>query len=95
MHGKATRIHAKRLGQDISVAFRPLGDEMNAIADPQTRTVVVQKLERHRRLMTDIFAQLMTVGAPLQVAMKFLPKDAVVSVCDTGSGGRHAGNDAG
>jgi hypothetical protein len=94
MHVEATRIHAKRLGQDITVMFRPLGDEMNAIADLQTRSIVVQKLERHRRLMTDIFAQLMAVGAPLQVAMKFLPKDAVVSVCDTGSEGGHSRTDA-
>jgi hypothetical protein len=91
MHVEATRIFAKRLGQDITVAFRPVGDEMNSIADPQTRTIVAQKLERHRRLMTDIFAQLMAVGAPLQVAMKFLPKDAVVTVCETGGRGRGTG----
>lgn len=90
MHVNATRIHAKRLGQDVSVAYRPVGDELNAIGDPQTRTIVLQKLERHRRLMTDIFAQLMAVGAPLQVAMKFLPKDAVVTVCETGSDGTGA-----
>lgn len=83
MRVQAASVFSKRLGQHVRVEYRPIGDDLDGIKDWETRAVIAQKLERHRQLMTDIFAQLMTVGAPLQVAMKFLPKDAVVIVCDT------------
>ena len=81
MREQAARVFAKGIGQDVRVEFRPLRHEVELIDDLPTRAAVAQKLGAHRKLMSGIFADLITAGAPLSVAMKFLPKDAIVSVC--------------
>lgn len=82
MREQVARVFARGLGQDVRVEFRPLRDEVELIDDLPTRAAVAKKLSAHRKLMSGIFADLILAGAPLPIAMKFLPKDAIVSICE-------------
>lgn len=82
MREQVARVFARGLGQDVRVEFRPVRDEVELIDDLPTRAALARKLGDHRKLMSGIFADLISAGAPLPIAMKFLPKDAIVSICE-------------
>lgn len=80
MREQALKVFAPGLGQEVRVEYRAAADAIAQLERIETRVKVAAKLAQHRELMTRIFADLLDAGAPLALAMKFLPKDAVVLV---------------